>query len=442
MGKNNIEKYSLLYTILKGIAKFWHNNVYYRKVITVGQDYIDYNAHNIFSIIHQNALMDALAMIFTAKGQPVFLSRASAFKKKFIANILYAMKMLPVFRIRDGYETIKHNDKTFDKTIDVILNKNGLGILPEGNHAGFRRLRMLKKGICRIAFQTEMANDFKLDIKIVPVAVEYSHYYKFRQVVTVIYGKPIGFKELHDLYREKPQVALNELRDKIAEQMKAIMIHIESEEDYEAIDELREIINGKYCSDTNEPKVHRDQDLIKKMEETEKKDPDLFRSICDRSLKIKNIAENLRLGYYHLDKTKPTYLTHVIATIGLIALAPIALYGFITNLIFYRIPNLALKNIKDEQFWSTMRFGISLAMAIVFVPIYAILAFLFLPTWWIALLVLLSILPSGYLSWNYFIIWKKLREGVRVRKYINRKNPEYKIITNLYNDLQTDLAKV
>lgn len=442
MGKHNIEKYSLFYSTLKATAKFWHNNVYYRKVINVGQENIDYNAHNIYAINHQNALMDPLAMIFSAKGQPIFLTRASVFKKKFIAKILYAMKMLPVFRIRDGYETVKQNDEIFDKTIDVIKNKNGLGVLPEGNHAGFRRLRQLKKGICRIAFQTEVANDFKLDIQIVPVAVEYSHYLKFRQVVTVVYGKPFGFTEFHDLYREKPQIALNELRDKIASRMKELMIHIVSEEDYEAIDELREIVNGKYHSDTKMPKVHRDKELIRNIEETEKNDPQLYRSICNKSLKIKNIAKNLNLGYYHLDKPKPTYLAHTGATLGLIILAPIALYGFITNLVFYRVPNLALRNIKDEQFWSSIRFGLSLAMAIVFVPIYAVLAFVFLPSWWIALLVLISILPAGWLSWNYFIIWKKLREGVRVRKYINRNLPEYKILTNLYSDLQSDLSKV
>ena len=118
--------------------------------------------------------MDPLALIFTSKGQPIFLTRASAFKNKFIARILYTLKMLPVFRPRDGWDTLKHNDDTFAKTMDVIKSKNGLGIMPEGNHAGYRRLRQLKKGVCRIAFMTEESESFGLDIQIVPVAVEYS----------------------------------------------------------------------------------------------------------------------------------------------------------------------------------------------------------------------------------------------------------------------------
>ncbi len=442
MGKHNIEKFSLTYSILKGMATFWHNWIYYRKVIVIGRDNINLDDHNIFAINHQNALMDAIAMICTSKGQPIFLTRATAFKNKFIARILYIMKMIPIFRIRDGYSSLKQNDEIFNKTIDIIINKNGLGILPEGNHAGYRRLRDLKKGICRIAFQTEEFKDFKLGIKIIPVGLEYSHYWKFRQVLTVVYGKPFGFTELHDLYREKPQAALNRLRDKISEQIKDVMIHIDSEEDYEAINELREIVNGRYCGDRINPKIWRDKELVSKLEKCKKDNTELYRDICDKSLKIKHIAENLNLGYYHMNRTKPTLLWHMIATFGLIVLSPIALLGFIINIFFYRIPNLALKSIKDVQFLSSIRFAVSLVLGIIIIPVYAVLAFIFIPSWWLALLALLLILPSGLLAWNYFLIWKKLREAVRVRKYFNRKNPEFRIMLNLYKELLKNITSL
>lgn len=442
MSKSNIEKYSLSYSVIRGIAKLWHDKVYNRRVIAIGKENFSKDTHNILVGNHQNALMDALAIIFTSPGQPIFLTRASAFKNKFISKILFHYKMLPVFRPRDGWETVKQNDDIFLKTIDVIKNKNGLGVMPEGNHAGYRRLRQLQKGVCRIAFQTEESENFSLDIQIVPIAVEYSHYFKFRQVVTVTYGKPFGFKELHELYKEKPQIALNALRDKIYNRLKEIMIHIESVDDYEAIDELRGIVNGKYNTDTVNPKVVRDKKLIGQLEIAEEKNNALYREICNKSLKIKNISESLNIGYYHLDRKNSGLIAHSLCTLGMIVLAPIALFGFITNLVFYRIPNLALKNIKDEQFLSTIRFAVSLVLAILFIPIYTILAFIFIPKWWIALLLLLSILPTGWLAWNYFLIWKKLRESVRVRKYRNRKNPEYKIITSLYRDLLKDLEKL
>ena len=183
MGKENIEKYSKRYALLKSAAGFWHNNVFYRKVIVIGQENIDPENHLIFAPNHQNALMDALAVLFTHRGQPVFLARADIFKRKSIASILYFLKILPVFRIRDGFSSLKGNDEIFNKTIDVLKNKNGLIILPEGDHLGFRRLRQLKKGICRVAFQAEEAEDFKLKIKIIPVGLEFSQYNRYRQVL-------------------------------------------------------------------------------------------------------------------------------------------------------------------------------------------------------------------------------------------------------------------
>ena len=57
--------------------------------------------------------MDALAVLFTHNGQPVFLARADIFKKKMIAAILYFLKILPVYRIRDGFSSLKANDEIF-----------------------------------------------------------------------------------------------------------------------------------------------------------------------------------------------------------------------------------------------------------------------------------------------------------------------------------------
>src|SRR5450759_3252830 len=259
MGKENIEKYSARYALLKSVAGFWHNTVFYRKVIVLGRENINPDHHLIFAPNHQNALMDALAVLFTHKGQAIFLAGADIFKRKTIAAFLSFLKILPVYRIRDGFSSLRGNDEIFHKTIDVLKNKNGLVILPEGEHVGFRRLRQLKKGICRVAFQSDEATGFNLKIKIIPVGLEFSNYSRFRQVLTVVYGKPIEVSEFHALYKESPEKALNELRAKLSNEMKNNMVHIESEEDYEAIDELRSLINGKFSDDIKSPKFFRDR---------------------------------------------------------------------------------------------------------------------------------------------------------------------------------------
>ena len=442
MGKNNIEKTSAGYALLKFLASIWHNNIYYRKVIVIGKENLNNNSPKILAPNHQNALMDAMAIVSSTRGQQVYLARADIFKKKFIASILYFLKIIPVYRIRDGYDSLKQNDEIFSKTIDVLKNNTPIVILPEGNHAGFRRLRQLKKGIFRIALQTEKSENFSMGLKIIPVGLDFSDYHRFRSVLTVIYGKPINVTEYRELYEKNPHLAYNKLRDRLSDELKKYMVHIGSEEDYEALDELREIVNGKYSTSTSYPKVKRDKKLIGQMELLKEKNPSFYEKICRRTLLIRNLTDRLNVGYYHLNRKKPRIILHFLAIGGLVALLPFFIAGWMLNYIFYIIPKLPLKNVKDIMFHGSIRYAISLILGLIFLPLYAIIAFIVIPVWWIALIAVILIIPSGIFAWNYTLIWKKLLERIRVRKYVNRKNPEYSLLRKEYSALLEEISRV
>ncbi len=425
MGKENIEKYSGGYALLKAVAGFWHNNVFYRKVIVLGRDNIDPDQHIIFAPNHQNALMDALAALFTHKGQPVFLARADIFKNKTIAAILYFLKILPVYRIRDGFSSLKGNDEIFIKTIDVLRNRNGLVILPEGNHEGFRRLRQLKKGICRIAFQADEASDFNLKIKIIPVGLEYSNYSRYRQILTVVYGKPIEVSEFHRLYRESPEIALNELRSKLSYEMKRLIVHIDSEEDYEAIDELRSIVNGRYSDRIRFPKLFRDRILIDKLNHLKVENLLLYRKICSLSLLVKQKAKELKIEYRLLAKKRHPLPLLIAGIAGILVSMPVFIFGNIFNLTILEIPNLQTRKTKDEQFRSTLKYGMSLAMAFVLVPVFLILSFIIFSPWWFAIIIFLALPVSGLYAWYLYLVFRRIIVGFRIRFLIKSRNRDY-----------------
>jgi len=435
MGKENIEKYSARYALVKQTVAFWHDNIFYRKIIVMGAENINPDHHLIFAPNHQNALMDALAVLFTHKGQPVFLARADIFKKKIIASLLYFLKILPVYRIRDGFSTLKSNDEIFNKTVDVLRNKSGLVILPEGDHAGFRRLRQLKKGICRVAFHADEATGYKMKIKIIPVGIEFSNYSRFRQVLTVVYGKPIEVSEYHQLYMEAPERALNELRNRLSSEIKKVMVHIESEEDYEAIDELRGIVNGRYSDDIKIPKLFRDRNLIDKLNQLKSSDQQSYNKICSLSLLVKKKAKDLNITYRLLEKKKhpPGWLIAGLA--GLFITFPVWLFGNIFTLTFLSLPEIQIRKIKDLQFHSSIRFGLSIALAFVFLPVYLIISLLIFSPWWIAFIIFLTIPVAGIFAWNYNILFRRIIGGFRFRKYIKDKNHDYLELRKNYDEL-------
>ena len=442
MGKDNIEKYSAGYALLKSIAGFWHNNVFYRKVIVLGRENINPDHHLIFAPNHQNALMDALAVLFTHTGQPIFLARADIFKKKIIAAILYFLKILPVYRIRDGFSSLKGNDDIFLKTIDVFKNKNGLVILPEGDHEGFRRLRQLKKGICRVAFQSDEATGFSLNIKIIPVGIEYSNYSRFRQVLTVAYGKPVEVSEFFELYKECPEKALNALRTKLSNEMKCNMLHIDSEEDYEALDELRSMINGRHSDDIRFPKLFRDRILINKLNLLKSANLPVYKRICSLSVQIKKKTKELNIDYRLLEKKKHPLGWLITGMIGIICTFPLFIYGNIFNLPFLEIPNLQVRKIKDRQFHSSMRYGISLILAFVFLPVYLILSLIIFSPWWLGILIFLTLPLSGLFAWNYYLQFRRISGGFKVRRYILNKDREFDLLRKNHNELVNLVAEL
>ncbi len=435
MGKGNIEKYSTRYALLKSAIGFWHDHVFYRKIIVLGRENFNPDNHIIFAANHQNALMDALAVLFTHKGQPVFLARADIFRRKTIAKLMYFLKILPVYRIRDGFRSLLANDETFSKTIDVLKNKNGLVILPEGDHVGFRRLRQLKKGICRVAFQSDEATDFKLKIKIVPVGIEFSNYSRFRQVLTVVYGKQIEVSEFHPLYKESPEKALNELRNRLSTEMKRIMVHIESEDDYEAIDELRSIINGRYSDDIKFPKLFRDRILIDKLNHLKVSEPQSYRRMCMLSLLVKKKAKDLNTSYRLLEKRKHPLGWLMAGLAGLLLTFPLYLFGNIFTLTFLALPELQIRKTKDLQFHGSIRFGISLALAFIFLPIYLILSLLLFSPWWLAVIIFSTISLAGIFAWNFNILFRRIIGGFRVRNYIRKNNEDYSALRKNHDEL-------
>lgn len=440
MGKKNIEKYDIFYQLLKKYVDFWHNYIFYRKVLAYGRDNLDFSVPTILAPNHQNALMDAMAVIGTLERQLIFLARADIFRNKFVAGILYFLKMLPVYRIRDGYENLKQNDDTFRDTLRVMNNHNGVVILPEGNHATFRKLRQLKKGICRIAFQTAMASDFTTEINIVPVGIDYSHYWHFRQVLTVVYGHPIHVSEYYDSFRENPNRAIVELRDRLSADMKKVMVHIEDEENYLAINELRSIVNEKYSDNIKYPKLFRDQRLVSKMNDLKSSDPESYGKICSDVLAVRDIATELKVTYRQLRKKKHPLGWMILSSVLLLLTLPVFIAGAVLNFLTFQISYIQSIKSKDPAFISTARYGFFLGLSFIFGPLYLILAFIFIKPWWLAIIAFLMISVLGIMAWNWFLLFRRTKGGFRIWNLIHTGNPVFARLYDTYNSLIQRIA--
>ncbi len=418
MGIQKIEKYSFTYSSLKPIIDIWHNKVFYRDVVLLNTHNIPDSGPLIFTPNHQNALMDALALLCNVDRRMVFMARSDIFQKPAIASILYFIRILPIYRIRDGYESLKKNKDIFQKTIDVLTDKDcALVILPEGSHSGIRRLRPLKKGFARIAFQTEEAKDFSLGIRIVPVGIDYDDYEAFRSRLTINFGEPILVKNYIDQYKEAPAKAINSLKDELSERIKPLIINIETEKYYDMVNTLRNLYGKELVE--NIPVSERKENLLKLQQEIVNGLQAAINASSEKidvlDTKVRQYMQKLReLKIRKTYKIKKVPFTRLISlSILLLLLFPLYLYGVVNNFIPMFLSVWAKKKIKDPQFKSSFLFVVSLiAFPLLHILQTVAVAFFVNHWYWIAIYFI-----SVPLSGMFLVYYRKMAE----RFYCNRK---------------------
>jgi len=281
-----------------------------------------------------------------------------------------------------------------------------------------------------------------MDVKIVPVGLEFSHYWLFRQVLTVVYGHPISVSEYYDTYRENPTKGLLELRDRLSLELKKVMVHIEDEEDYEAIDELRSIINGKYSDSIRYPKLFRDNRLISKVNELRVNDPEEFRKICGESLDVRDLSSRLKLTYRMLSKKRHPLGWLVAASLFLIVTLPVFVAGSLLNFVIFQVPAIQALKMKDKAFISTARYGITLGLSFIIVPLYVVLAFVLISPWWLALAGLVAVPVLGILAWNWLMLMRRTVGGLRIWNFRRKNNRRYIELQNTFDDLRLRMVRL
>lgn len=364
-----IEKWSRSYYVLKLYVdqcfKFYFKNT------IEGVENIPKDKPIIFAPNHQNALMDALAVLCTKTWQPVFVARADIFKKPLVNKILTFLKILPIFRIRDGYENLQKNDDVFNKTVDVINNRNGLVILPEGNHGDKKQLRPLKKGIARIALQAENSFDGELDIHIVPVGIDYTNYIKVRSGLLIRYGTPISVRTLMTLYEKNPAKAHKLLIDLVEEGLKPEMIHIEDKKYYMVYKIILDMFTKVYNRDNGIKDNHSNQFttqklIIAKMDKFRQGNFDDFLLLAADALEYNLLLNRRDLTSNTYPMSKSSKWSFVPLAILVLVLSPLHLYSFINNLIPISGARLLSNKFKDKQFLSSVRFAAGLVLFPIF----------------------------------------------------------------------------
>ncbi|HMT28902.1 MAG TPA: 1-acyl-sn-glycerol-3-phosphate acyltransferase, partial [Bacteroidia bacterium] len=301
----------------------------------------------------QNAFLDAILVTCSSPKCPWYMTRADEFKNSSGAKLLSTLQMLPVYRFRDGYSTLKNNDKLFNEYVSKLNQGETLIIFAEGNHGDKYHLRKLQKGFARIAYSVKPG----VTVNVVPVGIQYDSHTAFRSRVLISFGKPVPLKKITE-DTNSLQLQFETMVNVVESELKKMIIHIELEEYENKLKFLK--VNRKYYFDLHE-QLHADKKIISEY-------PSLLNS---ENLKEKtNLFHKINRFYFSINSFAAKTIIH----------------------------KLILPNFKDPQFIGSIKFASGMILVPLFAIIQSVLLGFLSGSFWIALLYLCSIPLSLRLS--------------------------------------------
>ncbi|HWR99526.1 MAG TPA: 1-acyl-sn-glycerol-3-phosphate acyltransferase, partial [Prolixibacteraceae bacterium] len=399
---------------------FW---LMHKKIVVKGLDNIPKNQPVIFAVNHQNALMDPMALVCTNPLQTLWLTRADIFKNRAARPVLKFLKMIPIYRIRDGKDSLSNNEQIFQQVTRTLEDKLSIALFPEAAHSGKRQMLPHKKAIPRIALEAEEKNNFELDLQIVPVGIYYDHYWNFDRTLIVQYGEPFDIDSYKERYAENSQNAMITLRDQIHDMLEPLTMQINSVNFYHDYENIRSIAGEEYSKrqffDTNPilQLFRAEQELITKTELFEAEKPEIFKELVSQT---RTYTREIQKGGFTNKQIAQAVHTTWLKLTGMLAIsllsAPLLVFGILFNFIPFLVPSLFFtRKIKDTAFISSFNFALSLIIFPIFYLLVSALIWVLSGSFLLALAAIFAIPFAGKLAYKILMFDIDLIQIVRLR---------------------------
>lgn len=215
----------MLYSILKIITRLFIH-IFCRNIRINNIELLKTKGPVLLATNHPNSFLDAI-ILNTLFKQPIYaLARGDAFKNKRIDTILRSLKMLPVYREKEGIENLQLNYSTFDDCINIFKADGIVLIFSEGLCENEWHLRPLKKGTARLAVATWQKG---IPLKILPVGINYSSFYLSGKNIQINFGTFIEQNNPAISCNENGKL-LNDINKMLQQQLQQLVYEISPED--------------------------------------------------------------------------------------------------------------------------------------------------------------------------------------------------------------------
>ena len=353
--KSKIQDKNLLYNVLRPFVDF-NARRSYRRFEVHGQKNLPKDGALIYGINHSNTLMDALVVLATSHHKKVFMARGDIFANPTVAKILKFTRILPLYRIRNGVAAVRNNTDSIEQAVDVVHDKVGLYLFPEGRHRTKHSLLQLSKGIFHIALDSNREFGQEQPIYIVPVGIEYGDYFRYRSTCMVNFGEAINVTDfINNSTEENDAVLMNQLREMLGNRISKLITYIPDDEDYDSIWEIVKMKNEKRAGGLYK-KMLRNRATVEKIQNYKEQHPEEAKELFSRVMQFADKRVKNKISVTSTAKRRPLFNSLwklLLAIIGL----PYFLASTVVNAIAW-VPMVILKSkLKDKAWGNTICYG-------------------------------------------------------------------------------------
>ena len=212
----------MLYSFVKIIARL-ALPIYCRDIAINKKELLKHKGPLLLAVNHPNSFLDAI-ILCTLFDKPLYaLARGDAFKNRSAAKFLSLFNMFPVYRVSEGVENMEENYNTFDLCKNIFKQNGIVLIFSEGLCINEWHLRPLKKGTARLAISSW---EDGIDLKVLPVAINYSSFKKFGKNIKLSFGDIICKEDIN--YKDTHGNAIRRFNEALKAQLDKYVFEIDS----------------------------------------------------------------------------------------------------------------------------------------------------------------------------------------------------------------------
>ncbi len=428
----------MFYEILKPITKIFYHLYYkleHRDLKNVPQGKPIILAPN-----HTNGFVDPISIGVISKSKIRFFARGDVFKGRVVKWLLNDLNMSPMYRLQEGYGEIKKNNKTFEECKDLLSKNKTLLIFPEAICIPERRLQPLKKGLSRIIFQTEEAFDFKKNVFVVPVGLNYTNAKKFRSELFIHFGEPISLKQYEEFYKTDKVKAINAFTKILEEEMRKLIITIKNTDNDELADSIHEIYLHQWMKEKNqdynsvEKKYHARKEIVDMINRADEQSPETIKSLKEKIIPyLKHLQQHqLRDHLLYPETIEKSNIFNFFTEFIIIWLGmPLYGLGLLMNYLpFYIAKSFADKKIKQVEFYASIYLNMAMLIWIIYFAIQLLIIALTFRNWLVLSLYALLVPLTGFYVLKYYSIMKKIFGRWRLLRMVRKDHNAVKTLVN------------